>query len=342
MPDRRSAATTYCRRPPPYARYEQTEPNDRPVERPRADQELRPPAAVRRPVPRPPRRRARRPDRPQRRRQIDAAAAAGRPRGAGRRHAARCAAAPASATSPRTTSSPPGQTVRDVLLAALADEPVEEHERETRAAITLTQVGFADPDQPADVLSGGWRKRLALARELVRRPDLLLLDEPTNHLDLPGIVWLERLLRGRPVRLPRRHPRPGVPAGRRRRDHRDQPRLPRRLLPRRRLLRRVRRAARGVPRGPGPAAGGGRQPGPPRDGVARPQGGGPARARSASRIDEAGRPARGTGGAEVPQRRRRGRRHRLRRAPAGRRASCSPPRASPSRSAAGRCSPAST
>src|SRR5205823_5886123 len=50
-------------------------------------------------------------------------------------------------------------------------------------------------DQPADVLSGGWRKRLALACELARRPDLLLLDEPTNHLDVPGIVWLERLLR---------------------------------------------------------------------------------------------------------------------------------------------------
>ncbi|MFO0863220.1 MAG: ABC-F family ATP-binding cassette domain-containing protein [Gemmataceae bacterium] len=90
---------------------------------------------------------------------------------------------------------PAGTTVRDILLAALSDGSLEDHERETRAAITLTQVGFNDPDQPADILSGGWRKRLSLARELVQRPDFLLLDEPTNHLDLPGIVWLEKLLR---------------------------------------------------------------------------------------------------------------------------------------------------
>ena len=92
----------------------------------------------------------------------------------------------------------PGQTAHGVLMAALAGENLEDHERETRTAITLTQVGFEDFDVRAETLSGGWRKRLALARELVREPDLLLMDEPTNHLDLPGVVWLERLLRAAP------------------------------------------------------------------------------------------------------------------------------------------------
>ncbi len=92
----------------------------------------------------------------------------------------------------------PEQTVEDVLAAALEGDRAEEHERATRVRITLGKVGFARGDQKIGTLSGGWRKRVAVARELVRQPDLFLLDEPTNHLDLEGILWLEELLRDAP------------------------------------------------------------------------------------------------------------------------------------------------
>lgn len=64
--------------------------------------------------------------------------------------------------------------------------------------VALGQAGFTDGSQPTGELSGGWKKRLALAQALVEQPDLLLLDEPTNHLDVEGIEWLEGLLMSAP------------------------------------------------------------------------------------------------------------------------------------------------
>lgn len=94
---------------------------------------------------------------------------------------------------PQDEKFPSDKTVHELVLNALPAE-TDEHMKEAEASIMLSKMEFSSPDQLAGTLSGGWRKRLSLACQLIKNPDLLLLDEPTNHLDLDGVLWLENLL----------------------------------------------------------------------------------------------------------------------------------------------------
>ena len=98
---------------------------------------------------------------------------------------------------PQDPTFDPEATCEEVLLEAIVEDEahhLEPYEREALAAVTLGKAGFTDREQKVSVLSGGWRKRLSIAQQLIRQPDVLLMDEPTNHLDLEGIEWLEALL----------------------------------------------------------------------------------------------------------------------------------------------------
>jgi ATP-binding cassette subfamily F protein uup len=86
---------------------------------------------------------------------------------------------------------PEGATIESVIAAAQAEDA---HADAGQTAMILGRAGFDDLEQDVRSLSGGWKKRLSIVRELVRAPDILLMDEPTNHLDLEGILWLEGML----------------------------------------------------------------------------------------------------------------------------------------------------
>jgi len=86
----------------------------------------------------------------------------------------------------------PDENTLNRLYEELSEHNAWEYEHEIKTI--LNRMGITHLQQKIDTLSGGQKKRLALAKLLIEDPEILVLDEPTNHLDIDTIEWLEKLL----------------------------------------------------------------------------------------------------------------------------------------------------
>lgn len=98
----------------------------------------------------------------------------------------------------QAAAEPENKTARQKLLALQQEMDSKfAWQMESEAKAVLDKLGITDLQQPMKELSGGQRKRVALAGVLVRPSDLLILDEPTNHMDNETVAWLEEVLQKR-------------------------------------------------------------------------------------------------------------------------------------------------